>query len=99
MSSPTYVPYRGYRIEVHVTPAMTRPIGGAGRRYRVSWSLSSLQQPEQCVASFPEQFDFLSEKDAFRYGENRAHTYVDSIVCVPSRRRELDYGSEQTQPA
>jgi hypothetical protein len=87
MSSQSFEPYRGYRIEVHVTPATTRHIGGIARRYRVTWQVSSLHHPMQNVVSFPEQFDFLSDKEAFKYGENRAHTYVDSIECVPSAKR------------
>jgi hypothetical protein len=82
MSSQAYVPYRGYRIEVHVTPVAKRQIGGGARRYRVSWEVSSSQHPMQTVVSFPEQFEFLSEQHAFKYGENRAHTYIDSIECT-----------------
>jgi hypothetical protein len=88
MSTQAYVPYRGYRIEIHVTPVTTRPIGGATRRYRVSWEVSSLRNPMQTVVSFPEQFDFLSEQHAFKYGENRAHTYIDSIECTQSAKRQ-----------
>jgi len=87
MSSQIYVPYRGYKIEVRVTPATTCHIGGVVHRYRVSWHVTSLEDPDQDVASFPEQFDFLSETQAFRYGESRAQAYVDSIECVPSAKR------------
>jgi hypothetical protein len=99
MSSQSYAPYRGYCIEVHVTPARAFMIGGIARRYRVSWTVSSLDHPEQSVASFPEQFDFLSEQEASRYGEKRAHTYIDSMVCVPSGMRASDDRSEQPRPA
>ena len=98
MSSQSYAPYRYHCIEVHVTPARAFAIGGTARRYRVSWTVSSLEHPE-LVASFPEQFDFLSEQEASRYGENRAHTYVDSLVCVPSRTWASDDRSEQPHPA
>jgi hypothetical protein len=98
MSSQSYAPYRGYCIEVHVTRARAAVIGGIARRYRVSWTVSSLEHPES-VASFPEQFDFLSEQEASRFGENRAHTYIDSVVSVPSRMRASDDGSEQRPPA
>jgi hypothetical protein len=99
MSSQSYAPYRHHCIEVHVTPARAFAIGGIARRYRVSWTVSSLEHPEQSVASFQEQFDFLSEQEASRYGENRAHTYVDSLVCVPSRTWASDDRSEQPHPA
>ncbi|CAD6553985.1 hypothetical protein [Paraburkholderia metrosideri] len=83
MSTQSYAPYRGCQIEVHVTPAKTHVIGGMARRYRVSWTVSSPAHLDQAVASFPEQFNFLSEHEAFRYGENRAHTFIDSILAVP----------------
>ncbi|SDR51842.1 hypothetical protein SAMN05443245_7036 [Paraburkholderia fungorum] len=86
MSTQSYGPYRGCDIEVHVTPAKAHVMGGMTRRFRVSWSVSSPGFPDQEVASFPEQFVFLSEQEAFRYGENRAHTYVDSIVSAPVDR-------------
>ncbi|MFL9912090.1 hypothetical protein P0D84_39030 [Paraburkholderia sp. RL17-337-BIB-A] len=91
MSSQSYAPYRGYCIEVHATPARAAVMGGIARRYRVSWTVSSLEHPEQSFASFPEQFDFLSEQVASRFGENRAHTYTDSVVCVPSRIRASEF--------
>lgn len=86
MSTQSYEPYRGCHIEVKVTPAKAHVIGGMTRRYRVSWSVSSPGLIDRKVASFPEQFVFLSEQEAFRYGENRAHTYVDSILSTPSNR-------------
>lgn len=86
MSTQSYGPYRGCHIEVHVTPAKAHVMGGMTRRFRVSWSVSSPDMPDQEIASFPEQFVFLSEQEAFRYGENRAHTYVDSIVSAPPDR-------------
>jgi hypothetical protein len=99
MSNQSYAPYRGYCIEVHVTPARAFAIGGIARRYRVSWAVSSLEHPKQFVANFAEQFDFLTEQEATRYGQNRAHTYVDSIVCIPSRIRASNDRVEQPVPA
>jgi hypothetical protein len=61
-------------------------MGGMTRRFRVSWSVSSPGLLDQEVASFLEQFVFLSEQEAFRYGENRAHTYVDSILSTQADR-------------
>lgn len=85
MSTQSYAPYRGCNIEVHVTPARSHALGGIYRRFRVSWKVSSPGIPDRQVASFPEQFDFLSEYEAFRYGENRAHTFIDSILSTPSQ--------------
>lgn len=100
MSTQSYAPYRGYCIEVHVTAARAFMMGGIARRYRVSWTVSSLEYPQQYIASFPEQFDFLSEQEASRYGEKRAHTYIDSIVCVaPSSTRASDDRPERSRPA
>lgn len=87
MASQSYAPYRDCSIEVHVTPAKAHAFGGTCRRYRVSWTVSSRGDLNQELASFPEQFDFLSEQEAFRYGENRAHTFIDSILSVPVARR------------
>jgi hypothetical protein len=89
MSIQEYAPYRGCRIEVNVTLSKTHWLGGKYRRYRVSWTVTLPGNPEQELVSFPEQFDFLTEREAFRYGENRAHTYIDSIMSTPSRRRAL----------
>jgi hypothetical protein len=61
-------------------------MGGMTRRFRVSWSVSWPDFLNQEVVSFPEQFVFLSEQEAFRYGENRAHTYVDSILSTKADR-------------
>ncbi|SIT37971.1 conserved hypothetical protein [Paraburkholderia ribeironis] len=96
MSSQSYAPYRDCHIEVRVTPAKTHSLGGTCRRYRVSWTVASLGNPRQEFASFPEQFDFLSEQDAFRYGENRAHTYIDSVLSVPPKRRMAGDSSPHT---
>lgn len=84
MSTKSYPPYRGCNIEVHVTPAKSHALGGICRRYRVSWMVSSPGNPDQELASFPEQFDFLTEQEAFRYGEKRAHTSIDCMLSGPS---------------
>ncbi|MGT2477722.1 hypothetical protein [Paraburkholderia terrae] len=87
MSTQSCTAYRGYDIHVHVTPARAHALGGMCRRYRVSWSVASREKRDREMASFPEQFDFLTEHEAFRYGENRAHTYIDSILSTPSHKR------------
>ncbi|MGF6478429.1 hypothetical protein QFZ91_000590 [Paraburkholderia sp. JPY419] len=89
MSIQEYAPYRGCNIEVNVTLSKTHWLGGKYRRYRVSWTVTLPGNPHQEVVSFPEQFDFLTEREAFRYGENRAHTYIDSMLSTPSQRRRL----------
>jgi hypothetical protein len=87
MASRSYGPYRGCDIEVHVTQAKSHALGGTCHRFRVSWTVFSPDNPDLRVASFPERFDFLCDQDAFRYGANRAHTFIDSILTVPSKRR------------
>jgi hypothetical protein len=87
MSSQSYVPYRDCCIEVHVTPAKSHALGGISRRYRVSWSVVLPPQQNKEVASFPEQLDFLSEQQAFKYGEKRAHTFIDSVMASQSTTR------------
>ncbi|MBN3760839.1 hypothetical protein [Burkholderia sp. Ac-20365] len=89
MSTPSYRPYRNCTVDVRVTPGRTHALGGAYRRYRVVWTVSSPGRPDGQVVSFPEQFDFLSEQDALRYGEKRAHTFIDSLFSTP-QRHELD---------
>ncbi|MBC8727460.1 hypothetical protein [Paraburkholderia sp. UCT2] len=89
MSIQEYAPYRGCNIEVNVTLSKTHWLGGKYRRYRVSWTVTLPGNPEQELLSFPEQFDFLTEHEAFKYGENRAHTFVDSMLSTPSQRRRL----------
>jgi hypothetical protein len=75
----TYAPYRGFSIDVQVTTGKTLCLHNVGRRYKVSWTISSSSQPVQKVASFPEQLEFISEQDAFRYAEKRAHTFIDCM--------------------
>jgi hypothetical protein len=85
MSSQAYAPYRVCGITVHVTVAKSQALGGACRRFRVSWTVSLPGDTQQKLANFPQQFDFLTEQEAFRYGENRAHTFIDSVLCVPAQ--------------
>lgn len=87
MATESFESHRGYAVVVTVTPAKANAIGGMSRRYRVSWTVSSPRKPGNQIASFPEQLDFLSAKDAFRYGQNGAHTFIDSILSTPARRR------------
>ncbi|WP_082625031.1 hypothetical protein [Paraburkholderia caribensis] len=88
----SYLPYRNCTVDVCVTPAKTYALGGVYRRYRVTWTISSPGRTGNQVVSFPEQFDFLSEQEAFRYGEKRAHTFIDSILSTPSQLHGLSDG-------
>jgi hypothetical protein len=87
MRSQSYAPYRGYGIDVQVTPAKTLSLHGVGHRYRVSWTVTSPGHLKPDVASFPECLEFMSEGEALRYGEKRAHTFIDCIISeVPQSR-------------
>ena len=94
MSSQSYVPYRGFSIDVHVTSARSQALGGTHRRFRVSWTVFSLGDPHRKVASVPEQLEFLTEQEAFRYGEKRAHTFIDCMLSRPSPREKAGASSE-----
>jgi hypothetical protein len=63
------------------------------RRFRVSWTVSSPGASGNKIVRFPEQFDFVSEAEALRYGENRAHTYIDSVLCAASRLQAAEQGA------
>jgi hypothetical protein len=91
MSFQTYASYRGYGIHVEIDRATTLSFHGGGRRYKVCWIISSLAHPEQEIASFPERLEFLSEREALKYAENRAHTYID---CILSGKQDMTLHSE-----
>jgi hypothetical protein len=94
MSYQSYAPYRGFSINVRVTPAATLSFHGVGHRYKVSWTISSYAHPGREIASFPERLGFLSEQEAFRYAENRAHTFID---CMLSGAHDMRFLSEVAQ--
>lgn len=71
MSCQSYAPYREFKIDVQVTTGKTLCLHSVGRRYKVSWTISSCGQSAQKVASFPERLEFLSEQEAFRYAEGQ----------------------------
>ncbi|MDR6449660.1 hypothetical protein J2794_005798 [Paraburkholderia terricola] len=83
MAFQTFSSYRGYSIDVQVTPARTLSFHGVGRRYKVSWLIKRSADPGDEIASFPERLEFMSEDEAFRYAQNRAHTFID---CMLSRK-------------
>jgi hypothetical protein len=80
MTNRFYKPYRGYQIEVRVTLGNSVSFTGVERRYAVGWFISSMKSLGASIASFPERVDFLSETDAFRYGEQKAHTFIDGTM-------------------
>lgn len=93
MACQSYAPYRGFKIDVQVTTGKTLCLHNVGRRYRVSWAISSSSLPAQKVASFPEQLEFISEQDAFRYAEKRAHTFIDCMHSGNSAIHSLRDGA------
>lgn len=82
-------PYRGYCIEVRVTPCRSLSFHGMGCRFRVSWSIFPPDKLSPAIASFPEQAEFLHEDEALRYGESRAHTFVDCAISHNSQSRSI----------
>lgn len=100
MACQSYAPYRGFGIDVQVTTGKTLCLHNVGRRYKVSWTISSSNQPAQKVASFPEQLEFLSEQDAFRYAEKRAQTFIDCMLSghsAISSDRDMGVGAVRTE--
>lgn len=89
MSAQTCAPYRGYRIDVQVTPSQSIAFSGVQRRYTVLWSIFSYDETAQ-PASFPETVEFLSRDAAFRYGEKRAHAFVDCTLSCGSNDGAAD---------
>ena len=87
MSYDSSAPYRGYGIEVCVTPCKSLSFHGMGHRFRVSWSVFPPDHASPAIASFPEPAEFLHEDEAFRYGESRAHTFIDCAIAHGSQTR------------
>jgi hypothetical protein len=85
MSTLTCTPYRGYRIDVQVTLSQTIAFSGGQRRYTVFWSIFSYDEEAAPVASFPESIEFLAQDAAFRYGEKRAHAFIDCTLSCESK--------------
>lgn len=81
MPCQSYAPYREFKIDVQVTTGKTLCLHTVGRRYKVSWAVSpSGQSAQKVIASFQEQLEFMTEQDAFRYAEGRAHTFIDCML-------------------
>jgi hypothetical protein len=72
--------YRGFQIRVDVIETSRIVMAGAERRFAVGWSVLRPRCNmgfSELIASLEEPVAFLSEDDAIRYGEGRAHTWVD----------------------
>ncbi|GAB7522519.1 hypothetical protein PBS_15030 [Paraburkholderia sp. 2C] len=74
-------PYRGYAIEVQLSPSRVLSFAGLQRRYAVSWSIYSANDAVAPVANFPERVNFLTDEAAYRYGEDRAHAFIDCLMA------------------
>ena len=72
-------PYRGYAIEIQITPNRVLSFAGIQRRYNVSWAIYSATDAVAPVANFPERVNFLSDEAAISYGESRAHAFIDCL--------------------
>ncbi len=81
MASKSLRTYRGYNFEVHTPLAEVVVFSNVGPRYNVSWVISKQDHMEVPVASFEEEFVFLSKDDARRYGEKRVRAYVDGLIA------------------
>jgi hypothetical protein len=44
----------------------------------------SSRVPRRKIGSFPEQRDFVTEADAFKYAVKRAHTFMDCMLANES---------------
>jgi hypothetical protein len=75
-------PYRGFNIDLQATTGKSLCLHAPGRRYKVSWTICSVGQSEQTLASFPEQLEFLTENEAFRYAGDRAHMFIDGMLAA-----------------
>lgn len=85
MSSQSFAPYRDFMVDVRVTTAGVLCLHDARRRYRVSWMITpSSRVPRRKIGSFPEQRDFVTEADAFKYALKRAHTFIDCMLANES---------------
>ena len=81
MSTRSYLPYRGYRIEVRVKPRAA--ISSSGRRFMIAWSIRSILSSSAQISGFPEHIELMYEEDALEYGETKAHRFIDWAMKVP----------------
>jgi hypothetical protein len=88
MASHSCAPYRGYGIEVHVSPDETGTLGANVPGYALRWRVSPPGAPNDEVVSFAEQCVFISEFDATAYGEGRAHTFIDHMLSLQAPEKD-----------
>jgi hypothetical protein len=89
MASHSCAPYRGYGIDIHVSPDTAGTLGSHVAGYVLRWRVSSPGAPNEELVSFAEQYVFISEFDALTFGEARAHTFIDYVASCPSSTSSL----------
>jgi hypothetical protein len=77
MQNQSCVPYRGYTIDVRVTPTRSPSLNGQQLRYAVSWVIISADPPASTIANIPENLNFLTPEAAFAYAERQARRFID----------------------
>ena len=80
MENQSCVPYRGYTIDVRVVASKSPSLDGQQVRYAVSWTIVSFDSGATPVVSLPEQLNFLTPDDGFRYAERQAKRFIDGCV-------------------
>lgn len=88
MASHSCSPYRGYGIEVLVSPDESGTLGANVVGYALRWRVSPAGAPNDEVVSFAEESVFISEFDAIAYGEGRAHAFIDQLLSLQSSKQD-----------
>ncbi|WP_175946347.1 hypothetical protein [Caballeronia sp. BCC1704] len=90
MENQSCVPYRGFTIDVRVVASKSPSLDGHQARYAVSWTIGSFDSGATPVVSLPEQLNFLTPDDGFKYAERQAKRFIDGCA---------DDGSAAAAPA
>ncbi|SAL38216.1 hypothetical protein AWB72_03878 [Caballeronia concitans] len=80
MENQSCVPYRGYTIDVRVVASQSPSLDGQQVRYAVSWTIASFDSGASPVISLPEQLNFLTLDNGFRYAERQAKRFIDGCA-------------------
>ncbi|WP_250501311.1 hypothetical protein [Caballeronia sp. GAWG1-5s-s] len=80
MKNQSCLPYRGYTIDVRVVSSKAPSLDGQEVRYAVSWSILSFDSDAAPIVSLPEQLNFLTPDEGFRYAERQAKRFIDGCV-------------------
>ncbi|WP_460910924.1 hypothetical protein [Paraburkholderia jirisanensis] len=83
MQNQSCAPYRGYIVDVKVSPSKSASLGGQQLRFAVSWLILSEDHSASLIASLPEQLNFLSHDAAFAYAERQAQRFIDGCYIDP----------------